>query len=96
MKLKKNVKILLWVLLAITLLIALFAMMPKDKASIQDENPQFKHTGKCIDCERQFSANTRWMGQSNKCYDCESDLIARSGGDLSAAYGGVKTKCFDC
>jgi uncharacterized paraquat-inducible protein A len=68
----------------------------KTVKSLESPPPEFQHTGKCVNCERQFSENTRWRGQSNKCYDCETDLIIRSGGDHAAAYNGVKTKCFDC
>lgn len=59
-------------------------------------SPEFPQPSTCIDCERQFGESTRWMGQSNKCYDCESDMVARNGGDQSAAYGATKVKCFDC
>jgi hypothetical protein len=65
-------------------------------AILSDSNLEYQNTGKCISCEKQFNQNTRWMGESNKCYDCEKDMIARSGGDPSAAYNATKVKCFDC
>lgn len=66
------------------------------KASNRYIHPEYKHSGKCITCEKQFNQNARWIALSNKCYDCEKDLIDRSGGDISAAYNAVKSKCFDC
>ena len=94
---KKFNKYALYIFPIFILLLSLFIGLYKTKnVATKIKTPEYKHTGKCIACEKQFSENTRWVGLSNKCYDCEKDLIIRSGGDVSAAYNGVKSKCFDC
>lgn len=99
---KKLYKFYLYLFLFLLISVSIFILF-SDKFTISfrknvaiQKNQEYKHPGKCITCEKQFSENTRWMGLSNKCYDCETDLITRSGGDFSAAYNGVKSKCFDC
>lgn len=99
---KKLYKFYLYLFIFLVLSISIFILF-SDKFKISfsknvaiSKSQEYKHPGKCITCEKQFGKNTRWMGLSNKCYDCEKDLVNRSGGDLSAAYNGVKSKCFDC
>lgn len=95
---KKLYKFYIYLFLFLVLSVSIFIGL-SDKIDFSfptTKSPEYKHPGKCIACEKQFAENTRWMGMSNKCYDCEKDLVNRSGGDLSAAYNGVKSKCFDC
>ena len=105
MKMKKKTKIALALALVLMFTLAFSFAIVVTSVSTPAENieskqapkptPEYKNTGKCINCERQFGINTRWKGESNKCYDCETDMIIRSG-DLDAAYGATKVKCFDC
>lgn len=93
---KKLYKFYLYLFIFLVLSISIFIGFSDTKNVATTKSPEYKHPGKCIACEKQFGENTRWIGMSNKCYDCERDLVNRSGGDLSAAYNGVKSKCFDC
>ena len=104
MKMRKKTKIalVLMIVFTVALMVTLafsFATIVTSAENIELKStptPEYKNTGKCINCERQLGINTRWKGESNKCYDCERDMIIRSGGDLDAAYGATKVKCFDC
>ena len=54
----------------------------------------YAHPGSCYSCENQFQESQKWMGQSNKCYDCEMEMSKMYGDD--AVFDATKTRCFDC
>jgi hypothetical protein len=52
------------------------------------------HPTKCVSCERALPPDLAWMGQKSKCFDCERDLIDRSGGDVRAAFDAHAVRYF--
>jgi hypothetical protein len=58
------------------------------------EETALKHSGSCIDCEKQFFPEEKWRGQASKCFSCEKDMMERHG--TEAVFMATKKKCFDC
>lgn len=50
---------------------------------------------KCVDCEIAMGPTRTYLGGSSKCFDCEQDILNRTGNPLLAELG-QPSKCFDC
>jgi hypothetical protein len=77
--------ILILIIIIITSLFWSKKTLRNPKVEVEIEKKEYlNHKGKCIDCEKEFSAETAWKGQSTKCFSCERDLLSR--GDAKLGY----------